>query len=600
MSQLLEQLETNTDNNLRPPSRASEPIIQTAIINFHNNSVPVPDCLIPHDNLESSFGIALIHMRDEIPIIPDIHLSFTIDRSGSMSQPGADGRTKMEHIIHTLENMIRIFHKKTGSKISIRVHSFDGSIYVDVATIEDLGRQTQTEIEAIILRVRQISPNGATNIEKALIASNKHLDTYINKHPSTRVVQLFLTDGEISEGSTDITYLKSLVSKKYANIFMGYGLDHDALLLKNLASEGLHNEYRFVDNLEKAGLVYGEVIHQLLYPALEDVSLFAEGCELYNYATNAWTSKLDVGNLVSEQHKTFHLRSTTPDRAQIAIYGRTIHATRYKEVLSNEIEFQTHALPVNVNIGTKCDLTNYLFRQHTQEYLFKTNKLLEVQYEMSKTPLNPLAKYSMYYQSQPEPEPSKNGEAVQQLKKNKELLKQQMKDFFKSMLDYITSKNLKEDMFFKTLCDDMYIALKSFDTQHGIMYAAARQTSQGRQQTYSSIPEPDNTPIHQFEDLNMARPPCLTRGISMSSQPRVQGPTSYFPVLDLSQEGQDQGPEDQDLNYTLSQKQTSAYSSIGVLKMMREVSYRPPTVQEQEQETGLSIDLLSDINIKLP
>ena len=596
MSELLEQSEQSSEqyNNLRPPSRASEPIINLAIINFHNNSVPVPDCLIPHDNLESSFGIANIHMRDEIPIIPDIHLSFTIDRSGSMSQPCADGRTKMEHIIHTLENMIRIFHQKTGSKISIRVHSFDGSIYVDVETIEDIGQQTQTELEAIILKVRQLSPTGATNIEKALIASNKHLDAYINKHPSTKVVQLFLTDGEISEGSTDKTYLKSLVSKKYANIFMGYGLDHDALLLKSLASEGLHNEYRFVDNLEKAGLVYGEVVHQLLYPALEDVSLFAEGCELYNYATNAWTSKLDVGNLVSEQHKIFHLRSTTPDRAQIAIYGRTIHATRYKEVLSNKIEFQTHALPVNVNIGTKCDLTNYLFRQHTQEYLFKTNQLLEVQHEMSKTPLNPLAKYSMYYQSQPEPDPSKNDEAVQQLKKNKELLKQQMKDFFKSMLDYITSKNLKENMFFKTLCDDMYIALKSFDTQHGIMYAAARQTSQGRQQTYSSIPEQDNTPIHQFEDLIMARPPCLTRGVSMSSQQRVQGPTSYFPVLDLSQDGQDQ--EDEDLNYTLSQKQTSAYSSIGVLKMMREVSYRPPT----DQETGLTLDLLSDINIKLP
>ena len=149
-------------------------------------------------------------------------------------------------------------------------------------------------------------------------------------------------------------------------------------------------------------------------------------------------------------------------------------------------------------------------------------------------------------------------------------------------------------MFFKTLCDDMYIALKSFDTQHGIMYAAARQTSQGRQQTYSSIPEQDNTPIHQFEDLIMARPPCLTRGVSMSSKQRVQGPTSYFPVLDLSQDGQDQ--EDEDLNYTLSQKQTSAYSSIGVLKMMREVSYRPPT----DQETGLTLDLLSDINIKLP
>ena len=591
MSQSIEQ---SNLNNLRAPCRASEPIINLAILNFHNNSVPVPDCLIPHDNLESSFGIANIQMRDEIPIIPAIHLSFTIDRSGSMSFLCADGRTKMEHIIHTLENMIRIFHQKTDTKISIRVHSFDGAIYVDVATIEDLGQKSQPELEAIIHRVRQISPGGATNIEKALIASNNHLDAYIEKHPSIRVVQLFMTDGEISEGSTDNKYLKSLVSKKYPNIFMGYGLEHDALLLKCLASDGQHNEYRFVDNLEKSGLVYGEVIHQLLYPALEEVSLFAEGCELYNYATNTWSSKLDVGNLVSEQHKIFHIRATTPDKAQIAIYGRTIHATRYKESLSNTIEFQTHALPVNISIGTKCDLTNYLFRQHTQEYLFKTNRLLESQYEMSKTPLNPLAKYSMYYQSQPEP--SKNDEAVQQIRKEKESLKQQMKDFFKSMLDYITSKNLKEDMFFKTLCDDMYIALKSFDTQHGMMYAAARQTSQGRQQTYSSIPEPDNTPIDQFDDLLTIRPPCLTRGVSMMSrQITVQGPNSYFPKLapELAPEPDLVSNPNLDLDYTLSQKQTSAYSSLGVLKMMREVSYRPP-------DSGLSIDLPSDTDLPFP
>jgi hypothetical protein len=598
-----QQLETNTDNNFMPPSRASEPIINLAIINFHNNSVPVPDCLIPHDNLESSFGIANIHMRDEIPIVKEIHFAFTIDRSGSMSPVCEDGRTKMEHIIHTLENMIRIFHKKTGSKISIRVQSFDESIYVDVETVEDIGQKTQPELEAIITRVHQISPGGATNIAKALIASNKHLDAYISDHPSTKVVQLFLTDGEITEGSTDKVYLKSLVSEKYPNIFMGYGLDHDAPLLKGLASTGLHNEYRFIDNLEKAGLVYGEVIHQLLYPALEDVSLLAENCELYNYATNTWTAKLDVGNLISDQQKIFHIRSMTPDRAQLAIYGRTIHQTKYKEVLSNEIEFQTHVLPIKVELANKCDLTNYLFRQRTQEYLFATNALLGKQYDLHHKPIDPFAKYSMLYQ--PPLDQTKKDEEFQQIKKEKDLLKQQMKDFFKTMLDYITSKNLKEDDFFKTLCDDMYIALKSFDTQHGMMYAAARQTSQGRQQTYCSIPlsQLRGDLVKDTDDDGLPLvPPSLKRGTTISSNcmPRQQSqcppPRQQSQSLPSRQLGVDQELDlelDLDLNYTLSQRQTSGYSSIGVLKMMREVSYHPPT----EQVTGLSLELPSDLDL---
>ena len=581
MSQPVEQ---SDDNKFRPPCRASEPIIKLSIINFHNNCVPVPDCLIPYDHLESSFGIVNIHMRNEIPIIPEIHFAFTIDRSGSMSQPGADGRTKMEHIIHTLENMLRIFHKKSGSKISIRVQSFDGDIYVDVETVEDLGQNTKEELDAIILRVNQISPGGTTNIEKAIVASNKHLDAYIEQHPSAKVAHIFLTDGEISEGSTDKEFLKSLVSKRYPNIFMGYGLDHDAPLLKSLASTGLHNEYRFVDNLEKAGLVYGEVIHQLLYPALNDVSLLAEGCELYNYTTNTWTAQLDVGNLVSEQRKIFHVRSVCQDHAQIAIYGRTIHQTKYKEVLSNEITFQTHALPVKLDFASMCDLTNYLFRQQTQEYLFATNALLEKQYDLEHKQVDPFAKYSMFYQ--PIPDQLKKNEDLQKMKEEKDLLKQQMKDFFKTMLDYITSNNLKEDDFFKTLSDDVYIALKSFDTQYGMMYAAARQTSQGRQQTYCSIPlsQLRGGPVKKDDkdaddDDFPPVPPRLTRSVSNI-------PSSLLPNdLDL------------DLDYTLSQKQTSGYSSIGVLKMMREVSYHPPT----EQVTGLSIDLPDDLDdIQLP
>jgi hypothetical protein len=495
-----------------------------------------------------------------------------------MSQSSEDGRTKMEHIIHTLENMIRIFHKKTDTKISIRVQSFDEAIYIDVETVEDLGQKTQLELEAIIIKVRQISPGGSTNIEKAIVASNDHLSAYIDEHPSAHVAHLFLTDGEITEGCADKEFLKSLVSKRYPNIFMGYGLDHDAPLLRSLASTGLHNEYRFVDNLEKAGLVYGEVIHQLLYPALEDVTLLAEGCELYDYATNTWITHLDIGNLVSEQHKIFHIRSLCPDHAQIAIYGRTIHQTKNNEELCNGIEFQTHALPVKVGFGTKCDLTNYLFRQRTQEYLFATNALLEKQYDLNHKPLDLYTKYSMINQP-------KKDEELQKIREEKDLLKQQMKVFFKTMLDHISSNNLKEDTFFKTLCDDMYIALKSFDTQHGMMYAAARQTSQGRQQTYCSIPLSQLRGDHVKNDDNddddlPPVPPRLTRGDSMSSNFQ-----SNLPPVDK---------DDLDLDYTLSQRQTSGYSSIGVLKMMREVSY------ENDLVTGLSIDLPSDLDIQLP
>ena len=591
--------QSETDQTIfRSPRRASEPIIQVALINFHDKTVGVPDCLIPHDNLESSFGIVNIQIRDEIPIIPAIYFSYTVDRSGSMSSICADGRSKMEHILHTLENMLRIFHKKTGSKISIRVQSFDSDIFIDVDTVEDLGSKTQEELNAIIAKVRQISPQGSTNIEKALIASNAHIDAYIKDHPSTHVAHIFLTDGEISDGSHDKTYLKTLVSKDYPNIFMGYGLEHDAALLKSLASSGLHNEYRLVDHLEKAGLVYGEVIHQLLYPAVEEVSLLAESCELYDYVTNTWTSKLDVGNLISEQQKIFHIRTATPKQALIAISGRTLHQTKQFEVLSDDIVFQTHAMPVKVETGCKCDLTNYLFRQRTQEYLFKTNALLEKQHNLDHKPADPFSRYNILYHEDGSQRNKKDDE-YQKIREEKAVLKQQIKDFFKTMLDYIETHNLKENEFYKVLCDDMYIAIKSFDTLHGMMYTAARQTSQGRQQTYSSVPTQEQTQDliadYQMQDdeadeenemgdlmlCSMAAQPVLKRGVSLASTPfrSTNFNTAMRPTKD---------DQDLDLNYTLSQKQTSAYSSLGVLKMMREVSYHPPEPKEDDA-SGLNM-----------
>lgn len=609
-------LQSEIDQTIfRSPSRASEPIIQTALINFHDKTVAVPDCLIPHDNLESSFGITHIQIRNEIPVVPEIHLCYTVDRSGSMSFACADGRTKMEHILHTLENMLHIFHKKTSSKISIRIQSFDSDISVDVETVEDLASKTQEELNAIIAKVRQISPVGSTNIEKALIASNAHVETYMKEHPSARIAHILLTDGEITDGSSDKAYLKTLVSNDYPNIFMGYGLDHDAVLLKSLASLGLYNEYRLVDDLEKAGLVYGEVIHQLLYPAVEEVSLLAESCELYNYATNTWTSKLDIGNLISEQQKIFHIRTTTPDQALVSIYGRTIHQTKQLEVISSNIVFQSHALPVKVDTGFKCDLTNYLFRQRTQEYLFETNALLERQYSFEYKKVDPFAKYKNLCQPE-EYQKSKEADEFQKIKKEKDVLKQQIKEFFKTMLDYIENRNLKENEFYKVLCDDMYIALKSFDTQHGMMYAAARQTSQGRQQTYSSVPTQEqdtqsflvadsdfnvdvdvdaeqnllskNT-LQRQNQMFLPPPPRLSRGITMLSQPQ---PQLYRQPATIAKDDLDL-----DLNYTLSKKQTSAYSSLGVLKMMREVSYHPPEQKEQKEEDELTIQIPSDFDL---
>jgi len=516
------------------PSRKTEPIIQTAIINFHDRTIGVPDCLIPHDNLDLHMGIIKLHIRNEIPITKEIHIDYAIDKSRSMLELCKDGKSKMQHIKFALQNMLQIFHQRIEANISVRIQSFDTDVYTVLETVEDIKSKTEDELNEIIRKINEMTPDKSTNIEKTLIKTKDYLDSYFKEHPLKRVAHILLTDGAITSGSANKSYLKSLINKEYPNIFLGYGLEHDNLLLTSLSSAGKYNEYRFVDNLEKSGLVYGEVIHKLLYTAIEDVTLKAENCEIYDYSTNTWTTTLDIGHLISDQEKIFQIRSLKPKEALISVYGRTIHQTRQSEVLTNEIELQINASPVFLS-GIPCDLTNYLFRQKTQEFLFKTKEHLQ-----NSESDDPFDEYKSVLI-----EPTKETDV---LKKETDVLKKEIKDFFKSMLDYIEANKLKDDEFFKMLCDDMYIAIKSFDMENGLMFTAARHNSQGRQQSY--------TPRFEETDSSLEPSTILKRGYTLG--PRVRPETIETKV-----------PE---LNYELSQNDLSPYSSIGQVKLMREVS----------------------------
>jgi hypothetical protein len=110
-------------------------------------------------------------------------------------------------------------------------------------------------------------------------------------------------------------------------------------------------------------------------------------------------------------------------------------------------------MPQLINVATNKindDLTKYMFRQKTLELLFKVKSIDD--------------------------------------KLEEKLFKDELKVFFKTMRMYMKANDLRQDKFLINLCDDISIMYHSIGTQLGMMYTTARQTSQGRQHTYTSTP----------------------------------------------------------------------------------------------------------------
>ena len=79
-------------------------------INVENISVPITD---------AKFGILNLKAISSMPTQKEFDLIFMVDCSGSMSDKCSDGRSKMQHIVHTLKNMILYFKENSSIKAYI-------------------------------------------------------------------------------------------------------------------------------------------------------------------------------------------------------------------------------------------------------------------------------------------------------------------------------------------------------------------------------------------------------------------------------------------------------------------------------------------------
>ena len=440
-------------------------VIQT--LQFNQSAINTE--LVTVSITDSKFGILNLQAISSPLNETSQEFVFTVDCSGSMSDGCADGRTKMQHIVHTIKNML-LYFKENSIKAFVTINAFDDKNY----NIVKRTNITDENYSAIISSVDKIVPRTNTNIEKALEYARENISQIKTEFPENNISHILMTDGEATTGNRDHEFLSALVDTTVTNIFIGFGTEHDTTLLNRLGSCGAKSGYYFIDKLENCGIVYGEVLHSILYKLLFDVNISVQNGLIYDFKNNDWVSSLFIGEIVSENNKFYHIASQNPTECIISFTGKNISdLTELAFTITGE--------------QTDTDLTKFIYRQRTLQHLFTVNDYLKRKNSINNSYDNNY-KYNnnlFIFPIQPENEA---------LKEERKTIKASLLEFINEMKQFMTDKQLTDDAFMKNLCDDIYICYKTFETKFGAMYVGARQTSQGTQRAYtvSHTPSDDN------------------------------------------------------------------------------------------------------------
>ena len=507
---------------------------------------------------KSEFGI----LRIEVPAIPiskqPLAILINLDHSGSMDDSCADGRTKMQHIKHTIKNILRVLSAKLEEEpeltiyicINIFSHNVENILqqYIkqhkkknDTRRTKEMSPEeygfvliTKQSVKWIMEEVDRIDSWGCTNIELSLKSANEQISTFSEKNPEIRIAHIMLTDGQATIGKTLPEDLKSLVDPYYRNIFVGYGEDHDGHLMSSLGEVAANCEYKVVDSLENTGLVYGEILYSLLYPLFHSPVYLqvSNGAKIYDWHQNTWVSNLVIPPLSGNSEKIFQIVAdgTVPTDDIFVHMGKG--AESLQQLLTTESTFGAHirnldqakpdldfaytpvgwhsqpyracsSLGVDMDEpNDNClfdiamslprlicaetgefkpnDLTQYLLRQLTQEYLYMArefeNERVKQNRPFSQKPM--LRRQTAYVDM----DDSQHVTIPPELEVIHRQLKNSLLEHFHELSVY--HEALPENQFIKVLMDDMHVAIQNMGTQRGLMYTAARQTSQGRQSSY--------------------------------------------------------------------------------------------------------------------
>jgi Mg-chelatase subunit ChlD len=200
-----------------------------------------------------STGEALVRIQGEArEAHVETHTILLLDLSGSMKEGG-----KLANVTRSLHFMLDLM--MPSDRISLVTFENDAQVRFSRLAL------TAENKEAVRITLGRLAANGGTNLSAGIVSSRECLFASSDVGAQMKQGILLLTDGHANVGVYDPASINRHVGALLADYpgltvsTIGYGTDHNADLLSQIATQG-SGSYNVVGNIEDVATVFGDIL----------------------------------------------------------------------------------------------------------------------------------------------------------------------------------------------------------------------------------------------------------------------------------------------------------------------------------------------------
>jgi len=442
-----------------------------------------------------------------------VHIS--LDVSTSMQTERRLDLAK-ETVVRMVEYLASTANENPGLQFWITLTTFSSEAHLVIRN-EKVNSESVSSLTSTVHRIRV---ECATNFEASFLLDREIMQEQAAKdqedgNADIVTLHIQMTDGEITAGNKDETYLKSLLEPGVEHVFIGYGADHKAGCLINLSKVNDGSSYMFLDHPTKMGAMFAQIFCPHLFTAVTETTITLTGARFLDVEQGCEMSTMFLNRLATETTKRFHVLTDRQEECDVSSspsddvmssvydYSSSTQAVTVK-VTFRSFDNQDLEQPPNFPFRSVFDVvsaTTHSVEVQKERLRWKVMILMKDAKEMKHREHEGFTKHSRFTEYNYE-----TRQYVDPMKEEKDALIRRANELKDEIKEFGESNNIAEDEMLKDLTTDLVICICAIPScQHGLMYIHSRFRS-CTDQTPSAVS--DLTPLDDHVGDFLASSSC--------------------------------------------------------------------------------------------